>query len=117
MSRIQPIIDDLVGTETSDDLMSKIMEVLQPAVDPRELEAGNFCTFIYQPKTPFVQYDEHPLVAVTLVDEWGIRGINYHWGKFRNYSWDEFIGEVHTFEPNELTDLRTLQYQKYRINI
>jgi hypothetical protein len=116
MSRIQPIIDDLIGTETPDDLMLKIMEVL-PQAEPNELEVGNFCTFIYQPKTFFVQYDEHPLVAVTLVDEWGIRGINYHWNEFRNYSWDEFIGEVYLFDRSELSDLRTLQYQKYRLNI
>lgn len=117
MSRIQPMIDNLIGTETPDDLMLKIMETLPPLEDPRDLEVGNFCTFIYQPKTFFLQYDEHPLVAVTLVDEWGIRGINYHWGEFRNYSWDEFVGEVYPFESNELSDMRTLQYQKYRLNI
>ena len=55
--RIQPMIDNLIGTETPDDLMLKIMETLLPLEDPRDLEVGNFCTFIYQPKT-FLQYDE-----------------------------------------------------------
>ena len=30
---------------------------------------------------------------------------------------DEFVGEVYPFESNELSDMRTLQYQKYRLNI
>ena len=83
-SRIQPLIDKLTGVEDPDDLMVEIMEALPETVDSTEVEVGNFCTFVYQPKTPFIKYDQNPLVAVVAKYNWGFRGINYHWGSYRN---------------------------------
>ena len=69
MDRIAEIADNLIGIESPDDLMLEILEALpQTETIP---EAGNYYTFVYQPKTPNVRYDEFPLVAVTNVFGWG----------------------------------------------
>ena len=63
MDRIAEIADNLIGIESPDDLMLEILEALpQTETIP---EAGNYYTFVYQPKTPGIRYDEFPLVAVT----------------------------------------------------
>lgn len=116
-SRIQPLIDKMTGAEDPDDLMVEILELLPETVESTDLEVGNYCTFVYGPKTPFLKYDQNPLVAVVGVFEWGFRGINYHWGNFRNYTNEEVVGEVHLFKASELSDLRSIPYQNYRLNI
>jgi hypothetical protein len=116
-SRIQPLIDKLTGVEDPDDLMIEIMEVLPETVDSTEVEVGNFCTFVYQPKTPFIKYDQNPLVAVVAKYNWGFRGINYHWGSYRNYTNEEVIGSIHLVNSSEVSDLRSIPYQNYRLNI
>ena len=117
MSRIQPLINNLTGVEDPDDLMMEIMEVLPETIDSTEVEVGNFCTFVYQPKTPFIRYDQNPLVAVVAKYNWGFRGINYHWGSYRNYTNEEVVGAVHLVNSSEVSDLRTIPYQNYRLNI
>lgn len=114
---IQPIMDKLIGVEDPDDLMVEILDALPQTANPTEVTAGTYCTFVYSPKTFLVRYDQNPLVAVTEVFEWGFRGINYHWGAFRNYTWEEFVGDVHIVSPSDLAALRTIPYQKFRLNI
>ena len=48
--------------------------------------------------------------------EWGFRGINYHWGEFRNYTNEEVVGPLHLVHPNEVSDLRNIPYANYRLN-
>jgi len=79
-------------------------------------EAGNYYTFVYQPKTPNVRYDEFPLVAVTDVFNWGFKGLNFHWGNVRQYTWQEVIGNLHIVNSNEVESLRTIPFAKFRIN-
>tara|TARA_E500000318_G_C3546846_1_gene207088 strand:- start:955 stop:1242 length:288 start_codon:yes stop_codon:yes gene_type:complete len=78
---------------------------------------GRYYTFIYRPKTPRIRYDEYPLIACTEVTRWGFRGINYHWGNFRNYTWEEVQSNLHVIYPMELEDLRSINYQKFDLNI
>jgi hypothetical protein len=78
---------------------------------------GRYYTFIYNPKTPRIRYDEYPLIACIEVNRWGFRGVNYHWGKFRNYTWDEVQSNLHVIYPRELEDLRSIGYQKFELNI
>ena len=45
MSRISPLVDDIIGTEDADDLMLKITEALTDIeIVP---EPGNYYTFIF----------------------------------------------------------------------
>ena len=97
--------------DDADDIMMYIMEVFnETEVVP---DAGNFYTFVYNAKTPGV-YDEFPLVAVTLVENWGFQGINFHWGTSRNYTWNEIVGYLHVIQNDEIDYLRSLSYAKFK---
>ena len=114
MSRIDPIMQNLVGTESADDLATEILGVLTEGSNVPQ--AGNFSVFVYKPKTPGIAYDEHPLVAVTEVLQWGFKGLNYHWGEMRQYTFPEVVGGLYQVDEMELRDLRTLPFVKIRLN-
>ena len=87
--RTEELQEQIEELSDADDIMMNIMEVFsETEIIPN---AGNFYTFVYNAKTPGV-YDEFPLVAVTYVDRWGFRGLNFHWGTSRNYTWNEIVG-------------------------
>ena len=107
-SRIAPLVKNLLGTESADDLMIELMSILPETVGPPK--AGKFYIFVYNAKTPNLRYDQNPLVAVTEVFSWGFKGINYHWGETRQYTWDEIAGAVYEVYKEELDDLRRLPF-------
>ena len=114
MSRVAEIREKLVGTESPDDLMLEIMGVLEEG--GKMPQAGNFYVFVYNPKTKGIRYDQNPLVAVTQVLEWGFRGINFHWGESRQYTWTEIAGGLYQVTDDELNDLDGIPFQRFRIN-
>ena len=65
------------GTNDQEDMMLEIMDALKGTVAPVP-DVGQLCTFVYNAKTPNITYDQHPLVAVTDVFNWGFRGLNFH---------------------------------------
>ena len=71
------------------DIMLLIMELFTEKTWVPEV--GKFYTFIYNPKTPDIEYDQHPLIACTEIQKWGFRGMNFHWRKYRNYTDDDII--------------------------
>ena len=113
MSRIDPIMKNLIGTESPDDLATEILDVLTEGSNVPE--AGNFYVFVYQPKTSG-RYDQNPLVAVTDIFDWGFRGINFHWGQPRQYTFQEVVGQLYQVTNEELQDLNTIPFAKFRIN-
>ena len=113
-NRITPIVDELNGMEDPDDMMLSLISVLEESGSVPEV--GQYYTFIYKPKTPNITYDEHPLVAVTEVLEWGFRGINFHWGQPRQYTWSEVAGGLYQVYDNELNDLDAIPFSKILIN-
>jgi hypothetical protein len=52
------------------------------------------------------------LVAVTAVERWGFKGINFHWEMARQYTWQEVAGKMHVIRNNEIEYLRSLPYAK-----
>ena len=114
MDRISSIKQNMLGIESPDDLMLEILEALSESGNIPE--AGNYYTFVYQPKTPGIQYDEFPLVAVTDVFSWGFKGLNFHWGNVRQYTWQEMIGDLHIVSSEEIESLRSIPYGKIRLN-
>ena len=50
MSRIAPLVNDILGTEDADDLMIEIMDVLGDSIASIP-EVGKIYVFVYQPKT------------------------------------------------------------------
>ena len=97
-----------------EDIMLLIMEIFKEQVFTPEV--GKFYTFVYNPKTPDIEYDQHPLIACTEIQKWGFRGMNFHWRKYRNYTWQEVAGKLHVVNYNELDELMSLQYGKFRLN-
>ena len=102
------------GSSDSEDLMMVIMEVLKEEV--LYPEPGKFYTFLYRPKTPEIQYDQHPLIACTSLEKWGFRGMNFHWRKSRQYTWAEVIGKLHVIKYDELDEMLSIPYAKFRLN-
>ena len=98
------------GAEDADLIMMNILQIFNETdLVP---DAGKFYTFIYQAKTPRLEYDEHPLVAVTEVFRWGFKGYNYHWRQMRQYTWAEVVGSLHIVRENEVRYLSSLPYGK-----
>ena len=114
INRLRDITNNLIGTEDPDDLMLEIITALTES--EKVPKTGKYYVFVYNPKTPNIQYDQNPLVAVTDVFPWGFRGINFHWGEVRQYTWDEIPGGIYEVYPSELKDLQTIPFGKFRLN-
>jgi hypothetical protein len=102
------------GSTDPEDIMLLIMDIFKEEV--LYPEPGKFYTFIYTPKTPDIEYDQHPLIACTELYNWGFKGLNFHWRQSRNYTWEEISGKLHVVKYNELDELVSLQYGKFRLN-
>ena len=112
MSRLSTIAANISGREDPDDLMIDIMEALNTTVTPIP-DVGQFYVFVYNPKTPEIKYDQNPFVAVTNIYSWGFRGVNFHWNKPRQYTWNEVIGQLYEVYDSELNDLDTIPFAKF----
>ena len=114
-NRVRSVVNNLIGTEEPDDIMIELMESLGTTVTSSP-SVGRYYVFVYSAKTPNIQYDSNPLVAVTDVFEWGFRGINLHVGQYRNYTYNELIGQLYEVNSYELSDVRELPFGKMQLN-
>lgn len=116
MNRISPDAASRIKSYGNpDDRMLEILDILKEVdVVP---DIGSLYTFVYSPKTPEIEYDQYPLVAVSDIFRWGFRGYNFHWRSPHNYTWLELVGNLHKVNKEELNTLLALNYQKFRINI
>jgi hypothetical protein len=113
-NRIKPLLKKISRTGDPEDLMLEVLEVLTETTTTPEV--GKYYTFIYAPKTPGLRYDAHPLVAVTSIESWGFKGINFHWPGPRQYTTEEVRGLLHLVRQEELRDLRTIPFGVIRLN-
>ena len=102
------------NTTDPEEIMLLIMEIF--TIEVLYPEPGRFYTFVYNAKTPNETYDQHPLIACMELFPWGFRGLNFHWQKYRNYTWDELAGQLYIVENQELDELLALQYGKFLLN-
>lgn len=102
------------GLRDPEDLMILIIEIMNEEV--LYPQVGKFYTFIYNPKTPDITYDQHPLIACTSIYSWGFKGTNFHWRESRSYTWEEIAGKLHVIKYNELDELLSIPYAKFRLN-
>ena len=115
-NRVRQYLSDLNNqTNDQEEMMLEIMDALNDTVTPIP-EVGNICTFYYYAKTPNLEYDQHPLVAVTELFNWGFRGINFHHQEYRQYTWEELGSQVYIVQQDELDELLSLQYGKFVLN-
>ena len=114
-NRVRSVVDSLIGTEGADDIMIELMDSLTNT-STSSPSVGKYYVFVYSAKTPNIQFDSNPLVAVTDVFEWGFRGINLHIGQYRNYTYNELVGELYEVNSDELSDVRELPFGKMQLN-
>ena len=114
--RVEELKRMVLNANTTDpeEIMLLIMELF--TIEEILPEVGKFYTFIYNPKTPNITYDQHPLIACVDLFKWGFRGLNFHWQEYRNYTWAEVAGKLHLVEFQELDELLALQYGKFLLN-
>jgi hypothetical protein len=110
-SRVSQLKRKIRDMYNPDDIMLSIMEVFTHAEFIPDV--GKYYTFIYLAKSPDITYDQYPLVAVTSVERWGFKALNYHWNEFKNYTWQEVAGRMHVIEANEIEYMRSLPYSKF----
>ena len=114
-NRVRSVVYGLIGTEEADDIMIELMDNLSTTATSSP-SVGRYYVFVYSAKTPNIQYDSNPLVAVTDVFEWGFRGINLHMGQYRNYTYNELVGQLYEVNSYELSDVRELPFGKMQLN-
>ena len=102
------------NTTDPEEIMLLIMEIF--TIEVLYPEPGKFYTFVYNAKTPNETYDQHPLIACMELFRWGFRGLNFHWQKYRNYTWEDVSCKLHVVEFQELDELLALQYGKFLLN-
>jgi hypothetical protein len=109
--RVSELKRRISGLTDSESIMLEIMDVF------RETEfipdVGKYYTFIYIPKTQGIDFDQFPLIACTDIQRWGFKGLNFHWGTVRNYTWLEVAGKLHTIKNNEIDYLRSVRYARF----
>jgi hypothetical protein len=108
-------VNRIKALRDEDDMMLELIDKMQTDVEVIPT-VGQYFTFIYKAKTPRVEYDRFPLVAVTSIYRWGFSGINFHWGASRNYTWPEVQSSLYRVYPMELKTLRAIPYQNFTIN-
>ncbi len=113
--RIEPVKSFIRDKEDPEEMMIEIMGILNETVLIPDV--GETYTFVYNAKTPRIEYDQHPMVGVTDVFRWGFRGINFHWDKIRNYTWQEIPGQLHIVRQSEIQSLLDIPYAYYMKNI
>lgn len=119
-SRIYALQNSIKKLNDPEDIMIEIMQIFtETEIVP---DVGNYYTYIFNAKTPNIRYDQHPLVAVLEIFNWGFRGINFHWQDInpnqciRNYTWAEIPGRLHTIYKDEIGFMKSIKYSKFLIN-
>tara|TARA_R100000005_G_C4946853_1_gene169013 strand:+ start:591 stop:971 length:381 start_codon:yes stop_codon:yes gene_type:complete len=109
--RVNELKRKVKGLVASDDIMFEILSVFRKTeIIP---DVGKYYTFIYTAKTNDIKFDQFPLIACVDVQRWGFKGLNFHWGSVKNYTWQEVEGFLHVIENNEIDYLRSLNYANF----
>ena len=110
-SRIELLKSRTANITDPEDIMLIILEIFtEVEIVP---QPGKFYTFVYNAKTPKLRYDQHPLIYCKEIKSWGFTGINFHWRKPRQYTWNEVAGQLHKVYYEELDDMLSIPYAKY----
>jgi hypothetical protein len=110
-TRIETLKERIRGIIDPEDIMMEIISIFtETELIP---EVGKYYTFIYNAKTPKIIYDQHPLIATLSIQNWGFTGLNFHWKKQRNYTWEEVAGYLHIVERDEIEYLKSIRYAKF----
>jgi len=109
--RVAQLKRRISGLTDSESIMMEIMDVFRESVFIPDV--GSYYTFVYIPKTQEIEFDQFPLIACLEIQRWGFKGLNFHWGSVRNYTWLEVAGKLHTVKNNEIEYLRSVPYARF----
>ena len=110
-SRVLQLKKRITGLTDPESIMLEIMDVFNESEFIPDV--GKYYTFIYIPKTQEIKFDQFPLIACIEIQKWGFKGLNFHWGEVRNYTWLEVSGKLHIIKNNEIDYLRSVRYAKF----
>lgn len=112
MDRIRRLIPKATGGPTSN------MKLLLNSISPSGIvpEVNKYYVFVYNAKTPNIQYDKHPFIICTGIYKWGFSGLNFHWNDWRRYSWNEVISNIYEINEEELNSMEQLNIAKFVSN-
>jgi hypothetical protein len=110
-SRVLQLKKRITGLTDPESIMLEIMDVFNESEFIPDV--GKYYTFIYIPKTQEIKFDQFPLIACIEIQKWGFKGLNFHWGEVRNYTWLEVSGKLHIVKNNEIDYLRSVRYAKF----
>ena len=118
LNRLDNQVNSIIGLRDPDEMAIAVFNILTETEfipDP-----GEYYTFIYNAKTPRIEYDQYPLIACLGVYPWGFKGFNFHWAArggnpYRNYTWNEIpTDRVHRVREQEMTDARSIPYKYFK---
>ena len=105
-NRLERVKDSIRDLGDPEEMMIEITGILNETVIIPDV--GETYTFIYNAKTPRIESD---------IFSWGFRGINFHWDKIRNYTWQEIPGQLHIVRQSEIQTILDIPYAYYIKNI
>lgn len=114
-NRIEPILFNLIGTETPDELMNEIIDALKDTNIGYTPVPGRYYTYVYFAKTPRLLYDRYPLIKAGDLLSKGFRGFNYHLGKIRQYNTqdgDRLVTGLYEVTTAEFNSLQKISYTR-----
>lgn len=107
MNRIRPILADLIGTESSEEIWEKLMPVLADTEVPTPGRGGIY-VFQYFAMTANLLYDRYPVVGIQGVFDWGFTGVNLHIKDPRRYTFTQISSPIYEIKKVELDSLLAL---------
>ena len=106
-NRVKILQDKLLGTESSDEIMSELSVVLRDTEEQVPIVNGVY-VFTYYAQKPNLLTDRYPIVGVTGVYDWGFSGMNLHIGEPRNYNFNAAATGFYRLKPQEVAAARAL---------
>lgn len=110
-NRIRPILNDLIGTESSQEIMDELITALSDSQVPVP-QPGGIYVFQYFAMTPDLLYDRYPVVGVDKVFDWGFTGVNLHIKDPRRYTYTQIASPIFQVKREELNSLLVLPLEE-----
>lgn len=112
MNRLSNLLKNTSRKSSPEYILHQMMKLLgKSSVIP---SVDKYYVFVYQAKTPDLIYDQHPLIKCTSLQSWGFVGFNYHWKKYRRYTWSEVLTDLYEVKPSEFKTALKFNIAKFK---
>ena len=104
MNRLEAITSEFTkGPSYNMELL--LSYLTEPEIIP---QPNKYYVFVYKAKTPNITYDQHPLVLVGDIYQWGFTGYNFHWNEVRRYTWGEVLSNLYELNEEEFNTVQDI---------